>query len=102
MKRMIWIEICSNRNITIYGYFVRILKHLFYLPFDISYSRGSDIADELEHVPVKFAIGEEVGDVCRLDAISTNDAFELVSDLSEEVMGLGDDSTFLPKRIFFH
>ena len=91
-----------NYNITIYGYFVRILKHLFYLPFDTSYSRGSDIADELEHGPVKFTICEEVGDDCRLDAISTNDAFELVSESSEEVMGLGDDSTFIPKRTFFH
>ena len=94
---------------TIYGYFVSILKHLFYLPFDPSYLRGSDIADELEHELEEFAIVEVVEDaVCALDTISINDAFEVVSgafssvsDLSEESKGFDDGCTSLPKRKFF-
>ena len=78
--------------------FVRILKRLFDLPFDPSYLRGSDIADELEHELEEFAFVEVAEDaVCALDTISINDALEVVSvafssisDLSEEVKGFDD------------
>ena len=96
----------DEKWITYLRLFVRILKRLFDLPFDPSYLRGSDIADELEHELEEFAIVEVVEDaVCELDTILINDAFEVVSvafssisDLSEEVKGFDDDCIFFPKR----